>query len=137
MGGMQQPHAPVFRRLAPAYRGGAPKPCMLGLTFAMNQWDRIYASPDYRLMIARKTRFIVAATIFFIIFYFALPVLVGYRPELMKREVWGVVNWAYIFAFSQFLMTWALAYIYMRIAERFDVINERIVAESADVKVDE
>ena len=37
----------------------------------------------------------MVATAFFVIFYFALPVLVGYWPELMERKVWGAVNWAY------------------------------------------
>ncbi len=97
----------------------------------MNQWDRIHNSPDYQRMIAQKTRFVVAATVFFIVFYFALPVLVGYWPELMSREVWGVVNWAYLFAFSQFLMAWALAYLYMRVAARFDRMSEKILAETS------
>ena len=96
----------------------------------MNQWDRIHNSPDYQRMIAQRTRFVVAATVFFIVFYFALPVLVGYWPELMSREVWGVVNWAYLFAFSQFLMAWALAYLYMRVAGRFDRMSEKILAET-------
>ena len=104
---------------------------MLVSILTMNQWDRIHNSPDYQRMIAQKTRFVVAATVFFIVFYFALPVLVGYWPELMSRQVWGVVNWAYLFAFSQFLMAWALAYLYMRVAGRFDRMSEKILAETA------
>ena len=109
----------------------------------MNQWDRIHNSPDYRRLIAQKTRFVVAATAFFVVYYFALPVLVGYWPELMERQVWGAVNWAYLFAFSQFLMAWALAYLYIRIARRFDqmcekILTERTIAtEAADGKGDE
>jgi len=95
----------------------------------MNRWDRIHDSRDYRRMIAQKTRFVLTATAFFLIYYFTLPVLVGYWPELMKREVWGVVNWAYLFAFSQFLMAWTLAYLYMRVARRFDQMSEKILAE--------
>jgi uncharacterized membrane protein (DUF485 family) len=95
----------------------------------MNQWDRIHNSPDYRRMIAQKTRFIVSAMAFFVVYYFALLVLVGYWPELMERKVWGAVNWAYLFAFSQFLMAWALAYLYLRIARRFDQMSEKILAE--------
>ena len=105
------------------------EPCILVSTLTMNRWDRIYSSPDYRRMIAQKTRFVAAATAFFIIFYFALPVLVGYWPELMEREAWGAVNWAYLFAFSQFLMAWALAYLYLRVARRFDRMSEKILSE--------
>lgn len=80
-------------------------------------------------MITQKTRFITIATTFFVVFYFALPVLVGYWPELMERKVWGAINWAYLFAFSQFLMAWALAYLYLRIAKRFDQMSERILTQ--------
>ena len=100
----------------------------------MNRWERIYNSPTYQGMIAQKTRFISASTTFFVTFYFALPVLVGYWPELMSHEVWGVVNWAYLFAFSQFLMAWVLAYFYMLRAKRFDKISASILAETADTE---
>jgi len=83
-------------------------------------------------MIAEKTRFVVAATAVFVLYYFALPVLVGYFPELMARPVWGVVNWAYLFAFSQFLMAWTLAYLYMRVAGRFDRMAERALADTEE-----
>ena len=62
----------------------------------MSHWDRIYSSRAYRQMIRQKTIAIVAMTVFFIVYYFALPVLVGYRPDLMARTVWGKVNWAYL-----------------------------------------
>jgi uncharacterized membrane protein (DUF485 family) len=97
----------------------------------MNQWDRIHNSPDYRRMIAQKERFVLAATAFFVVYYFALPVLVGYWPGLMERQVWGAVNWAYLFAFSQFLMAWALAYLYMRVAKRFDQMSAKILTQEA------
>jgi uncharacterized membrane protein (DUF485 family) len=97
-------------------------------------WDRIAQSADYRRMMTSKTKFVVAATLFFLIYYFTLPVLVGYWPELMKREVIGVVNVAYLFAFSQFLMTWILAYLYMRISRRFDLMTEKILAETLAAK---
>jgi len=101
---------------------------------ARNQWDRIHDSLDYQRMVAEKTRFVIAATAFFVIYYFALPVLVGYWPQLMQREVWGVVNRAYLFAFSQFLMAWALAYLYMRIARRFDQMTEKTLADTLEAK---
>ena len=85
-------------------------------------------------MIARKTKFVLAATLFFLVYYFALPILVGYWPELMKRHVLGVVNVAYLFAFSQFFMAWILAYLYMRIAGRFDRMTEQILEDTATAK---
>lgn len=96
----------------------------------MSNWSRIYESSPYRRMIAQKTRAVTALTVFFIAYYFALPVLVAYWPELMARRVWGYVNWAYLFAFSQFLMAWGVAYIYMRYASRFDAMAASILADA-------
>jgi uncharacterized membrane protein (DUF485 family) len=97
---------------------------------ANKDWDRIAQSADYRTMMTAKRKFVVAATLFFLVYYFTLPVMVGYWPEVMKREVIGVVNVAYLFAFSQFFMTWILAYLYMRIARRFDLMTEKILADT-------
>ena len=64
------------------------------------------------------------------VYYFALPVLVAYWPDMMARQAWGSVSWAYLFAFSQFLMAWGVAFIYMRYASRFDTMAADILAES-------
>lgn len=94
-------------------------------------WERLAVSESFRNLIRDKRRFVVPTTIFFIVYYFALPVLVGYFPELMKRQLWGPVNIAYAFALSQFLMAWVIAWIYMRVAERFDKLASDVVAEGA------
>ena len=98
----------------------------------MNQWDLIYESPDYRRMISQKTRAVVVMTVFFVVYYFALPVLVGYWPGLMSRRLWGNVTLAYAYAFSQFLMAWAIAYLYMRYAGRFDQTTARILLDASE-----
>ena len=93
-------------------------------------WGRVARSPLYRRMVAEKMRFVVIATLLFVVYYFALLVLVGYWPELMATRVIGVVNLAYLFALSQFFMAWLLAYLYMRIASRFDRMTEQILRET-------
>lgn len=89
-------------------------------------WDRIAATKEFKALVAAKARFIVPATLFFVAYYFALPVLVGYWPDLMNRPVWGPVNLAYLFALSQFAMAWAIAGLYMAAASRFDARAARI-----------
>ena len=90
-------------------------------------WDRVAAMAEFKELLAAKRKFIVPATIFFIAYYFALPLLVGYAPALMARKVFGVVNVAYLFALSQFFMAWILAALYVRAANRFDALAERIL----------
>ncbi len=83
-------------------------------------WGTIAASPEFKDLLRAKRRFIVPATIFFIIYYFALPYLVGYHPEWMERKVWREMNWAYLFALSQFFMAWGLAALYVIAAAGWD-----------------
>ena len=85
-------------------------------------WDKLAASAQFKALLAAKARFIVPATVFFVAYYFALPLLVGYAPKLMATKVFGVVNLAYLFALSQFVMAWLLAWAYVRAAARFDEI---------------
>ncbi len=83
-------------------------------------WEALEAKPEFRALLARKSRFIIGSTIFFVLYYFALPVLVGYFPEMMKKEVLGRLNIAYLFALSQFFMAWAMAFVYTRKAAQWD-----------------
>jgi uncharacterized membrane protein (DUF485 family) len=83
-------------------------------------WAEIEAKPAFQSLLGRKAKFIITATIFFLAYYLALPVLVGYWPDLMKKPVWGKVNIAYVFALSQFFMAWIVAFIYVRVAAKWD-----------------
>src|SRR4051812_32683157 len=63
-------------------------------------WDSIAASARFQNLLRAKRRFIVPAMIFFIAYYFALPVLIGYARPFMETRIWGAVNLAYLFALS-------------------------------------
>jgi uncharacterized membrane protein (DUF485 family) len=94
-------------------------------------WNRIASDPAFHELQRVKRRFIVRGTIFFLIYYMALPVLVGYWPEMMKKPVWGKMNWAYLFALSQFFMTWIVCALYVRAARRWDRMNADLLAKLA------
>jgi uncharacterized membrane protein (DUF485 family) len=101
---------------------------------SLSMWDRIAASKEFRDLMAAKRMFIVPAFVFFVVYYFALPVLVGYAPELMSRKVIGQVNLAYLFALSQFFVAWLIAWLYMKAANSFDRLSEDIVEKAEDGK---
>jgi uncharacterized membrane protein (DUF485 family) len=91
-------------------------------------WESVAALGEFKALVVAKLRFIVPATVFFLVYYFALPVLVGYAPRVMETKVFGVVNVAYLFALSQFFMAWILAALYLRAAGRFDEMAKHLVA---------
>ena len=90
-------------------------------------WQRLAATEEFKALLKAKARFVVPATIFFIVYYFSLPLLVGYAPQLMAKKVFGVINVAYLFALSQFLMAWLVAWAYVRAAARFDRMAQDVV----------
>ena len=92
-------------------------------------WERLAASSRFRNLLKAKRRFIVPAMIFFIVYYFALPILIGYARPFMEEPVLGPVNLAYLFALSQFFMAWIIAWLYVRAAARFDKMAADVVSE--------
>src|ERR1051325_3121665 len=64
-------------------------------------WNELAELSEFRELIKAKLRFIVPATLFFIVYYFALPLLVGYATEWVRKPILGVINFAYLFALSQ------------------------------------
>jgi uncharacterized membrane protein (DUF485 family) len=95
----------------------------------LTDWDRVAEMEEFRALLKAKVRFIAPATIFFVVYYFALPILVGYARELMEKPMIGVVNLAYLFALSQFVMAWVVAALYVRAAGRFDKMAAAILAK--------
>ena len=98
-------------------------------------WDKIAESQNFKDLMATKRSFIVPAFIFFVVYYFALPVLVGYAPQFMATRV-GWVNLAYLFALSQFFVAWLIAGLYVRAANNFDRLAKDIVEKAVVAKAD-
>ena len=92
-------------------------------------WDVVAGNEEFKRLMAAKARFIVPTTIFFIVYYFALPILVGYAPKFMSTPVLGPVNIAYLFALSQFFVVWFIAWRYVRAANRFDAMAQRVLGQ--------
>jgi uncharacterized membrane protein (DUF485 family) len=86
----------------------------------LTDWNSVANSEEFRELVKAKVKFIAPATIFFVVYYVALPILVGYQKEFMEKKVIGPVNIAYLFALSQFFMAWIVAALYVRAAGRFD-----------------
>lgn len=94
------------------------------------EWDRIAETREFKDLMATKKSFIIPAFVFFIVYYFLLPILVGYAPQFMATKVIGVVNLAYLFALSQFFMAWTIAWLYVRAANNFDRLAEDIIKQA-------
>ena len=97
-------------------------------------WEALAASEKFRRLLRAKRKFIVPAMIFFVVYYFALPVLIGYAKPFMETRVWGPVNLAYLFALSQFFMAWIIAALYVRAGNRFDRQAREVISEETSAR---
>jgi len=94
------------------------------------EWNRIATSSEFRHLLAIKKDFIIPAFAFFFLYYFALPLSVGYAPRLMSTRVVGTVTLAYLLALSQFLAGGLIACLYLRAAARFDKLSKDIIEKA-------
>jgi uncharacterized membrane protein (DUF485 family) len=96
-------------------------------------WDAAANSPEFKELIAKKRRFVLPATIFFLAWYFGFIILAGVAPDFMGEKVIEGVTIGYLFALSQFIMVWVLAAAYLRRADRvFDPLAEKAAARALE-----
>lgn len=93
-----------------------------------SDYSTIVQSSSFQALLSEKKKFIIPITLFFFSFYFALPILTSYTTVLNHKFV-GDITWAWVFAFMQFVMTWALCMLYSKRAVKFDELAERVVQE--------
>jgi uncharacterized membrane protein (DUF485 family) len=98
------------------------------------EWNRIERTSAFKELMQRKKAFIIPATIFFLIFYFGLPILAAFTT-LLNFQVIGAISGAYVYAFAQFAMTWILMHLYVSQANKWDGIIDRARHEAAETEV--
>ncbi len=103
---------------------------------SQSRWDEVAASSQFKDLMETKKIFIIPAFVFFLAYYFALPILVGYAPQFMATKIIGEVNLAYLFALSQFFMAWIIAWLYVKAADDFDRLANDIIEKAENHKGD-
>ncbi len=74
--------------------------------------------PSFRELMSAKRRFIVTVTGLALTFYLGVNVLAGFAPGFMSQRVLGALNVGYVLILALYVMTWAIALIYVRVANR-------------------
>jgi uncharacterized membrane protein (DUF485 family) len=68
--------------------------------------------------------------IFSVIYYFLLPIGAAYFTGLFSIKLWGVINFGLVFALSEFLVAWLIAFFYAKKAGEFDAMAEAIIQDA-------
>ena len=96
-------------------------------------WAAIDADPRFQELHAKKSRFLWGLMVFAVIYYFLLPIGAAYFPNLYAIRVFGVINVGLVFALSQFLVAWGIAFIYAKRAQQFDAMAEAIARDAQKI----
>jgi uncharacterized membrane protein (DUF485 family) len=93
-------------------------------------WKAIDEDPRFQDLHRKKTSFLWGLMVFSIVYYFLLPIGAAYFQDLFKIKVWGPVNVGILFALSEFVVAWLIAYYYSRRANaEFDAMAAEIVRD--------
>jgi uncharacterized membrane protein (DUF485 family) len=106
--------------------GGGVKPTRQA---AGTVWDRVAGSKPFEKLIKAKKWCIIPMFLFFAAYYLLLPLLMAYAPQLLAVKVGGM-SVAYLFGLSLIFLAWAIVWLYVKVAARFDVMAKNIVADA-------
>jgi len=95
------------------------------------EWVRIERTSAFQEYSRKRKAFLIPATIFFLLFFFGLPLLAAFTTVLNGKAV-GPLTWAYIYGIAQFFMTWILMHVYVNQANKWDDLVERARHEVAE-----
>ncbi len=88
---------------------------------AVTATEAVGKDPEMVELEHRHRRFVWPITVFFLVYYLALPIIAGASPDLMGTKLFGEFTFGYLFALSQFVMAFVVAWVYSRwAASRLD-----------------
>lgn len=83
---------------------------------------------EFTDLIKKKKAFLLPATIFFLTFYFLLPILAAYT-DVLKGDAFFGLTWAWVYALLQFAVVWIGGLVYMKTAAQYDVTVKEILTK--------
>lgn len=101
-------------------------------TLSLN-WAAIDADPRFQRLHSKKMAFLMGLMFFSIIYYFLLPIGAAYFPGLFSKKIFGPVNFGLLFALSEFIVAWGIAYYYSVKAKEFDEMAKELIREAEKI----
>lgn len=103
------------------------------MTQSSINWVAIDADPRFQRLHAKKMAFLTGLMIFSLIYYFLLPIGAAYYTDIYRIKVYGVVNIGILFALSQFVVAWGIAFYYTAKAKDFDAMAAELVRDAEKI----
>jgi len=88
------------------------------------------AHASIRALIVEKLKYLVPMTIIFMVGYIGLTVLAAFAKSIMGIKVTGAFNVGYLLIAINYLLSWVLAIVYVRIANNvFDPLAAKAAVD--------
>lgn len=81
-------------------------------------WDGVRRMPAYRRLRTLRNRIVAPITVIYLVGYFGFLILSVSDPPFLGARLHGGLNVAYVLMTGVFVLVWAVAYIYVRLADR-------------------
>ncbi len=81
-------------------------------------WAAVVREPSFQELVSMKARFLVPVTVVALTCYLGVNVLAGFARGIMSESVVGALNVGYVLIIALYVMTWVVALVYVRVANR-------------------
>jgi uncharacterized membrane protein (DUF485 family) len=101
------------------------------MSATQTDWEGLERSTEFQELVAARRRFVLPALAVFVVWFGGFLVLTAYARGFMAKHVFGSFSWAYLLALSLIVMTWLIAWLYLRWSQRhLAPLAERIAREA-------
>ncbi|KXH81905.1 DUF485 domain-containing protein [Sporosarcina sp. HYO08] len=97
-------------------------------TGSKQTYSELTRTKEFAKLIKEKKAFLLPTTIFFLSFYFLLPILAAYT-DVLKGDAFFGLTWAWVYALLQFAVVWILGLVYMKTAAKYDITVKEILTK--------
>lgn len=84
----------------------------------VTDWDGVRRMPEYRRLRTLRNRIVAPITVIYLAGYFGFLILSVADPPFLGTRLHGGINVAYVLMTGVFVLVWAVAYVYVRLADR-------------------
>jgi uncharacterized membrane protein (DUF485 family) len=93
-------------------------------------WEAIESSPEFQELSARRRKLVTPLLAVFVVWYGGFLILTAYAHSFMGESIYRGITVGYLLALSLIPMTWAIAWLYIRGANRdLQPLSDRMEGE--------
>jgi uncharacterized membrane protein (DUF485 family) len=96
-------------------------------------WEAVLASEHFRQLARRRRNTVVVLGVLAALYYFSIPALIAWAPEVFRIRLAAGINLGTVFAVSQYPFGGVIAYVFMRRTAAIDRAAAGIADDRAQV----